>query len=71
MKLLASIIVGNFVAMWMHHCHSVAMKLLNFKIASEAVEAAQSKSVMLEMMGVGFSKGGQNWPQICSTRLSF
>ena len=47
------------------------MKLLNFKIASEAVEAAQSKSVMLEMMGVGFSKGGQNWPQICSTTLSF
>ena len=53
------------------HCHSVAMKLLalviagnyvatTFKIASEAVEAAQSYPVMLKMMGVGFSKGCQN-----------
>ena len=55
----------------MHHCHPVAMKLLNFKIASEAVEAINMYSVMLGMRGVGFTKGGQNWPQICSTRLSF
>ena len=27
--------------------------------------------VMLGVRGVGFSKGGQNWPQICSMRLSF
>ena len=47
------------------------MKLLDFKIASEAVEAAQGYSEMWGMIGVGFSKGGQNWPQICSTRLSF
>ena len=40
-------------------------------ISSEAVEAALSKSVRLRMMGVGFSKGGQIWPQICSTSLSF
>ena len=100
-KLLAWVIAGNYVAMWMHHCHSVAMELLtlviagnveasfpfccyevagighcwqlcgNDLIASEAVEAAQIYPVMLRMMGVGFSKGGQKWPQICSTRLSF
>ena len=44
---------------------------MTFKIASEVVEAAQSKPVMFEMMDVEFSKGGQIWPQICSTRLSF
>ena len=27
--------------------------------------------VRLGTRGVGFSKGGQNWPQICSMRLSF
>ena len=59
-KVAKLVIAGNYVAMWMHHCHSVAMKLLNFKIASEAVEAAQSYAIMLKMMGVGFSKGGQN-----------
>ena len=58
MKLLSLVIAGNYVTM-------------TFKIASEAVEAAKSYPVMLGMMGVGFSKGGQNWPQICSTRLSF
>jgi hypothetical protein len=53
MKLLALVIAGNYVAMWMHHCHLVVMKLLalviagnyvamTFKVASEAVEAAQS-----------------------------
>ena len=53
MKLLALVIAGNYVAMWMHHCHLVAMKLLAlvsagnyvamiFNVASEAVEAAQS-----------------------------
>ena len=41
-----------------------------FWIASEAVEAAQSKPVLLGARGVRFSKGGQNWPQICSTKLS-
>ena len=35
------------------------------------MEAANSYSVMLGMRGVGFTKGGQNWPQICSTSLSF
>ena len=35
------------------------------------MEAAQCYSVMLGVRGVGFSKGGQKWPQICSTRLSF
>ena len=35
------------------------------------MEAAKSYSVMLGMKAVGFSKGGQNWPQIFSTRLSF
>ena len=53
MKLLALVIAGNYVAMWMHHCHLIVMKLLalviagnyvamSFKVASEAVEAAQS-----------------------------
>ena len=51
MKLLALVIAaGNYVAMLMHHCHSVAIKLLVLVIAgnyeamtaSEAVEAAQS-----------------------------
>ena len=53
MKLLALVIAGNYVAIWMHHCHLVAMKLLasviagnyvamTFKVASEAVEAAKS-----------------------------
>ena len=52
-KVAALVITGNYVAMWMQHCHSVAIKLLalviagnyvamTFKIASEAVEAAQS-----------------------------
>ena len=49
------------VAIWNWCLHS----------ASEAVEAAQSYSIMLGMKGVGFTKGGQNWPQICSKRLSF
>ena len=35
------------------------------------MEAAKSYSVMLGRKAVGFSKGGQNWPQIFSTRLSF
>ena len=52
-KWLALVIAGKYLAMWIHHCHSVAIKLLalviagnyvatTFKIASEAVEAAQS-----------------------------
>ena len=54
--------LGTLLAAIWHWClHS----------ASEAVEAANSYSVMLVMRGVGFTKGGQNWPQICSTRLSF
>ena len=52
-KWLALVIAGNYLAMWIHNCHLVAIKLLtlviagnyvamNCKIASEAVEAAQS-----------------------------
>ena len=52
-KWLALVIAGKYLAMWIHHCHLVAIKLLalvitgnyvaiTFKIASEAVEAAQS-----------------------------
>ena len=47
------VIAGNYLAMWIYHCYLVAIKLLalviagnyvamTFKIASEAVEAAQS-----------------------------
>ncbi len=51
--------LGTLLAAIWHWC---------FHSASEAVEAANSYSVMFGMRGVGFSKGGQNWPQICSTR---
>ena len=34
------------------------------------MEAANSYSIMLGVRDVGFTKGGQNWPQICSTKLS-
>ena len=50
-KLLALVIAGNYLAIWMLHCHLVSIKLLAlviagnyvamiFKTASEAVEAA-------------------------------
>ena len=50
MKLLALVIAGNYESIWMHNCHSVAIKLLVLVIAgnyvamtaSEAVEAAKS-----------------------------
>ena len=54
--------LGTLLAAIWHWClHSV----------SEAVEAANSYSVMLGIRGVGFTKGGQNWPQICSRSLRF
>ena len=43
------------------------------RIASASVASKLNfvYSVMIYMKCVGFSKGGQKWPQICSTRLGF
>ena len=58
---------GNVDASLPFSCHEVA----EFQDSLRGCGGCSELASNVGMKGVGFSKGGQIWPQICSTRLSF
>ena len=51
--------------------HTKSMPIPNGNWQQMALKSTFEQSVLLDFRGVGLLKGGQNWPQICSTKLSF